>query len=84
MSQHRLRQQVMEAKEGPLELRRKKGKENAPGGRGRGKVQACSRENGPEERKGWAKLWVCARETAALCSSSFVLRGFVCFQRQGF
>lgn len=32
------------SKEGPLELMRKKGKENAPGGRRGERVWACSRE----------------------------------------
>ena len=41
---HRLRKQFTEAlKEGPLELMRKKGRENTPGGKRR-EVQVCSRE----------------------------------------
>ena len=36
---HGLRKQVSKAKEGPLELRRKKGKENMPEGRRGGKAQ---------------------------------------------
>ena len=37
-------EQVSESKEGPLELRSKKGKENTPGGRRRGKAWTRSRE----------------------------------------
>lgn len=41
-----LRKQVTEPKEGLLELRREKGKENVPGARrGWGKVLACFRES---------------------------------------
>ena len=35
------RKEIAEATEGPLELRRKRGKENAPGGRGSGEVRSC-------------------------------------------
>lgn len=46
-----LRKHVAEAKEGPLELRRKKGKGNCPVGRGREeKAQACSRRRALVER----------------------------------
>ena len=38
-----LRKQVTEAKEGPLELRKKKDREEVPGERGWEKAQACSR-----------------------------------------
>ena len=39
-----LRKQVTKAKEGPLEFRKKKGRETAPGGRRVGKARACSIE----------------------------------------
>ena len=42
---HELRKQVTETKEGPLELKKKKGKENTLGGRREGKVWVCSRES---------------------------------------
>ena len=53
-----LKKQIIEAKEGPLELRRKKGKENTPGVRLGKKSQTHSRENTPVERRGWGKAWV--------------------------
>ena len=46
-----LRKQVIEAKEGPLELRRKKDKGSYLG---------------EEVRKKWRKVWVCSRETASV------------------
>ena len=45
------RKQVIEAKEGPLELRRKKDKGSYLG---------------EEVRKKWRKVWVCSRETASV------------------
>ena len=41
---HRLKKQVTKAKEGPLEFRKKKGRETAPGGRRVGKARACAIE----------------------------------------
>ena len=56
---HRLRKQFTEAlKEGPLEIMRKKGRENTPGGRRREKYRCAperERESSHWEKKGLGK-----------------------------
>ena len=48
-----LGKQVTEAKEGPLELKRKKERIYIPRGRIEGKTQVCSRERMCWGKKGW-------------------------------
>lgn len=66
---HKLKQQVTEEKEDPLELRSKKGKENMPGGRTGGKaLGALERGRCPGESSGWGKVQVCSKERKRACS----------------
>ena len=70
-----LRKQVTEAKEEPLELRRKKGKHSSRGSR-EGKVWVTSRALWGRRR--WGNVWAAQRE------EPFVLRVLSAFQRWGF
>ena len=60
-----LRKQLTETKEGSLELRKKKDKEDVPGRRRGGKTwHAPERERkfAPWGKKGWRKPWACSKE----------------------
>ena len=66
-----LRKQVTEAKEGPLELRRQRGRENVPGGRGWGALGTCSRESPTGSSFSRAFIWRPQRQIPMEYSSAF-------------
>ena len=84
---HGLRKQVTEAEERPLELRRKNGKENAAGGRRKGKGRACYRERDNDffPKPQWRDITAFQRKflRRSWLFSSLVLHATVNWQSEG-